>query len=147
LPASSVLVLVPAGVKVKSDQLTEGDSQSFQGADYVSFSGVPLKSGDTLTINLSGTPKSAGTTTNSQQNLLIGIGALGLVLVLAGVWMYLRDRNRLDEEMDEEEEEDEFDNEEEILDAIIALDDLHRAGKLPDEAYQSRRAELKAKLK
>ncbi|HSQ40344.1 MAG TPA: c-type cytochrome [Anaerolineales bacterium] len=148
LPASSVLVLVPNGVKVKSDQLTEGASRSFQGADYDSFSGGPLKSGDTLTINLSGAPKAAGTTEpNSQQNLLIGMGALGLVLILAGVWMYLRDRNRPDEEMDEEEEADEFDNEEEILDAIIALDDLHRAGKLPDEAYQSRRAELKAKLK
>jgi len=69
------------------------------------------------------------------------------VLILAGVWMYLRDRNRPNEEIEEEETEEEFDNEEEILDAIIALDDLHRAGKIPDEAYQSRRAELKAKLK
>lgn len=149
LPVASVLVLAPDGVKVKSDQLTEGDVQSFQGADYSSFSSGPLKSGDTLTLDLSGTPKTAGTTAsaNSKQNLLIGVGALGLVLILAGVWMYLRDRNRPNEEIEEEEEEEEFDNEEEILDAIIALDDLHRAGKIPDEAYQSRRAELKAKLK
>ncbi len=75
------------------------------------------------------------------------MGALGFVLILAGVWMYLRDRNRPADELDEEEEEDEFDNEEEILDAIIALDDLHRSGKIPDEAYQPRRAELKARLK
>jgi hypothetical protein len=61
--------------------------------------------------------------------------------------MYLRDRNRPDEGMDDEEDEDEFDNEEEILDAIIALDDLYRAKKIPAEAYQSRRAELKARLK
>ena len=33
------------------------------------------------------------------------------------------------------------------MDAIIALDDLYRAGDLPEEAYQQRRAELKAKLK
>jgi hypothetical protein len=33
------------------------------------------------------------------------------------------------------------------MDAIIALDDLHRAGKIPDEAYQQRRGELKEALK
>jgi mono/diheme cytochrome c family protein len=148
LPASSVLVLVPDGVKLKSDQMTEGEVQNFQGKDYRQYTGAALKSGDTLTLNLSGTPKTAGTSTpNSQQNLLIGIGVLGLALILAGVWMYLRDRNRPDEELDEEDEEDEFDNEEEILDAIIALDDLHRAGKIPEEAYQTRREELKGRLR
>ena len=30
-----------------------------------------------------------------------------------------------------------------MIDAIIALDDLHRAKKISDEAYQKRRAELK----
>ena len=33
------------------------------------------------------------------------------------------------------------------MDAIIALDDLHRAKKIPDIAYQQRRAELKEQLK
>jgi mono/diheme cytochrome c family protein len=148
LPASSVLVLIPDGVKLKSDQLTEGEMQNFQGTDYQEYTGGAMKSGDTLTLNLSGMPKTTGTTgSNSRQNLLIGIGALGLVLILAGIWMYLRDRNRPDEELEEPEEEVEFDSEEEILDAIIALDDLHRAGKIPDETYQARRAELKARLK
>lgn len=149
LPASSTLILVPDGVKVKSDQLTEGKVQNFQGKDYREYLGAALQSGDTLTLNLSGTPKTTGatTSTDSKQSLLIGVGALGFVLILAGVWMYLRDRNRPAEEPEEGDEEDEFDNEEEILDAIIALDDLHRSGKIPDEAYQSRRAELKARLK
>jgi mono/diheme cytochrome c family protein len=149
LPASSVLVLVPDGVKLKSDQLTEGDIQNFQGADYREYLGNAVKSGDTLTMDLSGTPKSTGgtSTPSSQQNLLIGVGALGLALILAGVWLYLRDRNRVEEDLDEADEEDEFETEEEILDAIIALDDLHRTGKIQDEAYQTRRAELKSRLK
>ena len=148
VPVTSVLMLIPEGVKVNSDQLTEGEIRDFQGTSYTSFSGGPLKSGDTLTINLSGAPKSAaGTEPNSRQNLLIGVGVLGLVLILAGVWMYLRGRNRPDEEIEENEEEDEFDTEEEILDAIIALDDLNRAGKIPDEAYRARREELKGRLK
>jgi hypothetical protein len=57
--------------------------------------------------------------------------------------------DRLDEDDFEggEEEEDEFETAEEVMDAIIALDDLHRAKKIPDEAYQVRREELKARLK
>jgi len=34
-----------------------------------------------------------------------------------------------------------------VMDAIIALDDQHRAKKISDEAYQKRRAELKDILK
>jgi hypothetical protein len=100
-----------------------------------------------LAFTLSGNPKAASTTTDLTQNqpLLIGAGALGLVLIIAGVWMYLRDRNRMEEQV--EEDEDEFEDKESIMDAIIALDDLHRAGKLNDEAYHKRRDELKAKLK
>ena len=33
-----------------------------------------------------------------------------------------------------------------LMDAIIALDDLYKAGELPEAAYQQRRAELKEKL-
>ncbi len=148
LSASSVLVLVPDGVKLKSDQMTEGEMRDFQGTNYRQYTGAGIESGGSLTLDLSGMPKSSGTSApSSQQSLLIGIGALGLVLILAGVWMYVRDRNRVDEELDEEDEETEFDSEEEILDAIIALDDLHRAGKINDEAYRTRRDELKSRLK
>ena len=47
----------------------------------------------------------------------------------------------------EEEEEDEFESAEDVMDAVIALDDLHRAKKISDAAYQKRRAELKEILK
>ena len=33
-----------------------------------------------------------------------------------------------------------------IMDVILALDDLHKDGKLPQDAYIQRRTELKAKL-
>jgi hypothetical protein len=77
---------------------------------------------------------------------LIGAGALGIALILAGAWIYMRDRNRPDDESGDEEDS-EFATSEEVLDAIVALDDLHRARKISDEAYQKRRAELKAILK
>jgi len=68
-----------------------------------------------------------------------------LALIVAGGWMYLRDRNGGEEAIEEKEQE--FDSSEDVLDAIVALDDLHRAGKISDKAYQKRRAELKEILK
>ena len=72
---------------------------------------------------------------------------MGIALILAGAWMYLRDRNRVEEKTMIEEEGNEFESSEDVMDAIIALDDLHRAKKISDEAYQKRRAELKEILK
>jgi mono/diheme cytochrome c family protein len=151
LPVSSALVIVPEGIKVKSDQLTdEGVQQTQQGFNVQMYSGNSLSTGSPLEMTLSGKVKSAAAgSVDNRQTLLIGAGAFGVVLILAGVWMFLRDRNKLDEDEfeDGEEDENEFETAEEVMDAIIALDDLHRAKKIPDEAYQARRAELKERLK
>ena len=152
LPVSSALVIVPEGIKVKADLLTdEGIQQTQQGANVQMYSGTALSAGTSFEVSLSGKVKSAsaGDETVNQQTLLIGAGVFGVVLILAGVWMFLRDRNKVDEDdfEDTEEDENEFESAEEVMDAIIALDDLHRAKKIPDEAYQQRRAELKELLK
>jgi hypothetical protein len=70
-----------------------------------------------------------------------------MALILAGAWMYLQDRNRAEGINGEEDAGDEFESSEDVIDAIIVLDDLHRAKKISDEAYQKRRAELKDVLK
>ena len=150
LPVSSALVIVPEGIKVKADQLTdEGLQQTQQGFNVQMYSGSGLNAGSSLEMTLSGNVKSAGTSTSpdNRQILLIGAGAFGIALILSGVWMFLRDRDKVDEDDYEEYDEDEFETAEEVMDAIIALDDLHRAKKIPDEAYQLRRAELKERLK
>jgi hypothetical protein len=147
LPISNTLIFLPEGVTAKGETLTDAGIQAIQGTNFQVYHAGPLDAGDTLSFTLSGKPKTGSTTSDLTQNqpLLIGVGAFGFVLILAGVWMYLRDRNRIQEEV--EEEDDEFEDKESIMDAIIALDDLHRAGKLNDEAYHRRRDELKAKLK
>jgi hypothetical protein len=73
------------------------------------------------------------------------VGAFGIVLIIAGAWLYIRDRKKAEEEL--EEGDDEFEDTESVMDAIIALDDLHRSGKMSDEAYKQRRNELKNALK
>ena len=146
--AASVLLLIPEGMKVDSKQLADAGVQNIQNNNYQEYSAKNFKAGDTLTFTVSGSPKagsSATTTpsTNTQQGLLVGAGALGLALIVAGVWLYLRDRRR----SREDDDEDEFESADEVMDAMLALDDLHRAGKISDEAYQKRRDELKEILK
>jgi mono/diheme cytochrome c family protein len=149
LDTPSVLLLFPEGIKVDSAQLTPAGSQTIQDGTFETFNASGFKAGDTLTFSFSGTPKvatGATPTTTKNNSLLIGVGSFGLVLILAGIWLFMRDRKRGNIEIVEEEQA-EFEEPESVMDAIIALDDLHRAGKIPDEAYHARRDELKAKLK
>ncbi|MCL5612184.1 MAG: cytochrome c [Chloroflexi bacterium] len=144
--AASVLLLIPEGMTVDSKQLTNAGVQTIQNNNYQEFSAKNFKAGDTLSFTVSGSPKadsSTTTTPNTQQGLLFGAGALGLALIVAGVWLYLRDRRR----GEEDDEENEFESADEVMDAMLSLDDLHRAGKISDEAYQKRRDELKEILK
>ncbi len=154
LPVAEAMLLVPTGVTVEGDGLTNNGPHDFQGISFDLYSSTSLNAGDTISFTLSGKPAS-GTAVNpdptQNQTLLIGIGALGLALIIAGAWLYWRDRNKNKDSMadgeDEDDEEDEYEDSESVLDAIVAIDDLHRAGKISDEAYQKRRAELKSALK
>ena len=155
LPASVFTVFLPEGTKAEDTTLTDQGLQTIQNFNFQVYTSANLSAGDTVKFTISGTPSeetATPTTTetvNPNRNLLIGAGALGVALILAGVWMYLRDRNRVNKEdgEDEEEEDVEFDSSEEVMDAIITLDDQHRAKKISDEAYEKRRAELKDILK
>lgn len=141
----SLIMLIPEGLKVSGQSLTDRGTQTIQNNSYQEFSASDLKAGSKFSFSLSGHPStSSATGLDTHQGLLFGGGALGVVMILAGVFLYLRDRRR---EVDVEDEEPEFDSSDEVMDAILALDDLHRAGKISDEAYQSRRAELKEILK
>jgi hypothetical protein len=81
---------------------------------------------------------------------MIGAGGLGLALIGVGVFLFLRDRARGDQEEQPEEETgaDALGSDpDHIADAIIALDEKFKAGELAREAYESRRAELKERLR
>ena len=65
--------------------------------------------------------------------------------------MFIWLRNRATQSEWDQEDEDEADFEEDtaedLMDAIIALDDQFRAGGIPEEPYRVRRAELKQQLR
>jgi mono/diheme cytochrome c family protein len=152
LPVQSLTVFLPEGTKAESATLTDEGLQTIQNFKFQVYTAVNVPAGATIKFSVSGTPSedtSSATTpeikTNNNKNILLGVGVLGLAFIAAGAWLYLRDRNRGD--VEEEESPNEFKTSDDVLDAIVALDDLHRAKKISDEAYQKRRSELKDILK
>jgi len=160
LPTSAAVVMVPEnGVKVDSKQLQDGGTRDFQGSTYHMYNGSSLLAGSALEFTLSGKPKQASTpavSTGTMQNLAIGIGVFGVVLLVVGFWLFRRNRIKAAmlstlEGMDSGTTGAQLDtlpeDEDTLMDAIIALDDQYRAGNLPEEAYLERRAVLKDKLR
>lgn len=150
LPSGAVTVFVPEGVTIENDKSTDLGVQAIQDFNFHIYELGAVSAGETVSLTISGTPQepaAAPEETASNQNLLIGAGALGVALILAGAWMYLRDR-KVEEDTDSEAVDDnEFETSDDVIDAIVALDDLHRARKISEEAYQKRRTELKEILK
>ena len=76
---------------------------------------------------------------------------MAAVMIGAGVFLYSRNRKSAvdedDYDVDEAASEPLSENSETLMEAILALDDLYKAGQLPEEAYRTRRAELKNRLR
>jgi len=156
--ANSVSILVPQGIKVEGANITDGGPQDMgNGTKFQIFNAGAFKPGQILDVTSTGSP--SGTValapgSNTTQNIVIGIGAFGLVLIIAGGWLFWRERKRAgDEDLDDDDDDedgedgDEASTQDEIMDAILALDDQFKSGNISEQAYKERRAELKAKLK
>ena len=150
----SVIVMAPDGIKISSDQLTDAGNRDIQGQSYSMFTAENIAIGDALTLSIAGTPKTGSTdspaTVSSQTTLVIGLAIFGAVLILAGLFFYLRGRastEDLEEGMDPYESDSLAKDPDRLMDAIASLDDQYKAGTLAEEVYQKRRAELKARLK
>ena len=142
--AASVILLIPDGMRLSGTQLTDRGQQVIQNNNYHEYSSSELKAGQTLDFSISGSPRtSSATGLDTRQITMLAGGSLGLLLILAGAVLYFRDRKRGPQVA----EGAGFDSPEEVMDAILALDDLHRAGKISDEAYRKRREDLKAILR
>jgi mono/diheme cytochrome c family protein len=157
LPVNAVVILIPeTGFKLSGDQLQDGGSQNVNGTMFHIYDHGGLQAGQSLSLVISGgnTVGGTGLTTGSRNDLAVGLGAFGLVLVVAGVWLYRRTRASAEaapassaRAAQNPPAEMAPDDAETLMDAILALDDLYQAGGLPEEAYRQRRSELKARLK
>ncbi len=154
LPADSVVLYIEEGIKVKSKALTEVGPTAIQEINFVEYDASDVAAGDSIALTMSGSISASDTTTPIlDKKLIIIIGIAGLLLIAAGLFLFVRERRRaLDEEEllgDEEEEGEDAlgDDPEAIMDAIIVLDDQYKAGDISKEAYEQRREELKSRLK
>jgi mono/diheme cytochrome c family protein len=152
LPVEAVIVMLPEnGVKVRSEILKDDGTRQVEGGTYRLYSGSKLAAGSSLELTLSGSSGSSFSLASDDSfSLIIGLGSFGLVMIVAGVWLFFRNQRPsrdFENEMDEVEEEYTPEDAESLINAIIALDDLYSAGELPEDAYRKRRAELKSRLK
>ena len=146
LPIASVNVFTPVGTQLEDAQLTDLGIQTIQNFTYQIYESDAIAAGESLAFTLRGGPSEAPAASSSNTGMLIGAGALGAALLVAGFWMYRRDARKT-QATEEDEDGEGFESAEEVMDAIIALDDLHGKKKIGELAYQKRRAELKEKLR
>jgi hypothetical protein len=154
LPVSAATVIVPEGVKVRSDQLTDAGTQTASGTTYHLWQGNSLASGSTLTLTISGNPgDKPGFVLDQRTMIMIGVGVVGAILIALGVFLFIRERRlrKMEDDLDGNAEyvgnQDISGNtRESVLDAIIALEDRYKAGDITREAFEKRRDELKAQL-
>jgi hypothetical protein len=118
-----------------------------QGALYRLYNGNSMTAGENLELTITG--KMVGQDLNNTTGALVGLGALGVSLVFAGVWLYRRKAASVADDDRDIEEDKRISEEtpESIMDAILTLDDLFQANELPEEAYLRRRNELKERLR
>lgn len=153
-PVAAAGVLVPEGlVTLTSDMLQDEGLQNMQNTAYRIHGTLDMKAGDVLSFQLSGDPNSATAMTGSTVStpgtvtqagldpkaLGIGIGVLGIVVVIIGVWFYRRQSSADDTSTDDLSQDD-------LLQAIADLDDDFEQGDLEEPVYKRRRAKLKAQL-
>ena len=156
LPVSSLTVFVPQGMHLSGEQLTAAGPQTIQSQTYLMYQSNKMAAGSSLSLALSGKPgASTGFNFDRQTIVLICIGVVGILLIGVGIYLYMRDRNRLLKEERQEQEEQGGQIEEDalgedrddIMDAMIALDEQYKAGEILKDAYEKRRMELKERLK
>lgn len=147
LNVDAAVAMIPVdGVKLQSSQLTDMGERAVQGAQLHLYSASQLQAGQNLQISLSGKASSgAQLSPTSNTSLAIGIGALGFAFIVAGVWIYRRRAGRAVEPA--EAALPQAETAADLMDQIAALDDLYQAGELSEDAYQTRRPQLKARLK
>jgi len=146
LPVTSAIIGFPAeGLKLSSEELVETGVRDMQGTAIKIFSGSDLEANQPLKLTISGkVPGAAG-----QNNLTaILIGAAGLLLAVTGVVIWFVRKRKDDAQAEDSPAVDETmgASEEELLDAIVALDDLYQSGNLARDVYSERRAALKQAL-
>lgn len=148
LPVTAVVAAVTssANVRLDSDQLHAAGQRTVDNQTVRLYGANDLAAGSTIKVTLSGRPKTGPKLSpGSISGMMLGLGTFAAVVLMAVLYLW---HLRADEETPPgTSAAGSDDSVDDLLDQIVALDDLHRAGTLPQDAYLQRRAELKGRLK
>ena len=153
LPVTAGVLMAPEGtVKLSGENLQDAGVQDVQGTSYHMYNVGQLQPNQSLDVKLTGGASTSGSVLNvgSGNELLIGVAAFGVVLIIIGLWLFMRNRKQVvfDDGLEGEAIPiSQAENEDTIMDAILALDDLYRDGEIPEDAYRKRREQLKDRLR
>jgi hypothetical protein len=158
LPTEAIIILAPANsLKVSGDGVEDAGARDVEGTSYQMYAAGRRDAGDTLRLTVSGSPVASvsgsgmgGLVGGDRTSLMIGLAALGVALAGVGIWLYRRGTLETAPAADDAPlgaRTAPLEDRDALLDAILALDDLYKEGKLAEEAYQQRRAELKDRLR
>ncbi len=144
------VIMQDAGVTASGEGFEDLGVQDMGGNRFATYNRAGVAPGSTLELTLDGRPQvtspSGSTVQAGNNNLDLIIGGISL-LVVAGLAVFtVRTWRGRAEEDDEEEYDDVDDEREQLLQAIVALDESYEKGQIAESAYTARRAELKAAL-
>ncbi len=150
-PVQAVVILIPLdSIKIKGQGIVDAGTRAIQGVEFHMYNAGGVQAGEEFRLTISGKPAGSGFSlvAGSSSSLVVGLAALGVTMIAAGLWLYRRHApapEKSDASLAEEEAlPPDADS---IMDAILALDDLYLEGSLPADAYHQRREELKAHLR
>jgi len=142
------VIMPDTGVTVSGDGFEDLGVQDMGGSRFATFNRAGIAPDTTLNLTLDGRPQTTTAAASNVQpgnnNLDLIIGGISL-LVVGGLALFTVRTWRSRSEY--EDDEDEGVNErEELLEAIVGLDEAFEQGQIGEAEYTSRRAELKAAL-
>lgn len=143
----AVIVLLPSeDVTATGTGLQDLGVQQMGGQAVHNYAAGAIPAGSALELEISGRPASAttGGASSGWTNAAIGLGVLGSLLILAGLWWFHPSASASRRGTPRQSRENETDR---ILDAIAELDDAFAAGEMDEAAYRARRERLKRSLR
>jgi hypothetical protein len=122
--------------KVSTESLTPSGTEAFDTSVFQVLLAEDLSAGDELDLEIK---RSFSLGQGVSQNLLtILLGAAGLGLAVFGVWRFFA--------IGKDTSGWESSDREDILDSIVALDELYEEGEVDEAAYRKKRQALKDEL-
>jgi hypothetical protein len=148
-PVSDVVVMTPVSqLRLKSKVLDDLGIREIQNGSIRVYSTGAMEQGSKLQFQVSG-KMSAGSQNGSFSGvsgsyLWLILGSVGSVLILVGAVYFFRNQVQRPAAAGLDELHRSKEN---LMDSIIALDDIYREGRVDEERYQERRTALKEQLR